>query len=127
MRRGNTIVLVLLALGAACSESMSLDVTDEELRPAVVTWVNSTGLVEDDASIWRQRLTEACDQGVWDDDVAERLADRYVDEDLAVAMEGVSDGEELRGMAAQAIWIMAVQVCGDAYPEGEIEDGPPAA
>ncbi len=117
----------LLAIVAACSGSAALDVTDEQLRPAVVTWVNTTGLVEDDADLWRQRLAEACDQGVWDDDIAGRLADRYVDEDLDVAMEGVTEGEELRHRAAQALWIMAVQVCGDDFPEGEIEEGPPGA
>lgn len=118
---------MLLALLTACSETTLLDVADEKLGPVVVTWVNQTGLVEDDAAVWRQRLTEACDQGVWDDDVAERLADRYVDEDLGVAMEGVSDGEELRDRAAQALWIMAVQVCRNAFPAGEIEEGPPGA
>jgi hypothetical protein len=118
---------VLLAVVSGCSETTLLDVTDEELGPAVVTWVNQTGLVEDDADVWRQRLTDACDQGVWDDGVAERLADRYVTEDLDVAMEGVSDGEELRARAAEALWIMAVQVCDDDFPEGEIEEGPPGA
>jgi hypothetical protein len=118
---------VLLAVVSGCSETPLLDVTDEELRPAVVTWVNQTGLVEDDADVWRQRLTEACDQGIWDDEVAMELADRYVDEDLDVAMEGVSDGTQLRARAAQALWIMAVQVCRDDFPVGEIEDGPPGA
>ena len=120
-----SIVFGLVVLLAACAGGDSLDVTDEELGPAVVTWVNQTFLVEDDIDLWRQRLTEACDQGVWDDEVAERLADRYVDDDLDAAMEGVSDSEELRGRAAQALWIMAVQVCRDDFPEGEIEEGPP--
>jgi hypothetical protein len=122
--RGIACVLLVVVV-SACSEPATLEVTDEELRPVVVTWVNSTGLVEDDADVWRQRLTEACDQGVWDDEVAAQLADRYVDDDLDVAMEGVSDGDELRARAAQALWIMAVQVCGDDFPEAEIEEGPP--
>lgn len=124
MRRRFTAICLLLVV-SGCSQASLLDVTDEELRPAVVTWVNGTGLVEDDPAVWRQRLTEACDQGVWEDDVAERLADRYVDEDLDVAMEGVSDGRELRERAAQTLWIMSVQVCGDEFPEGEIDEGPP--
>ena len=119
------IILGLVTPLAACSGGASLDVTDEELRPAVLTWVNTTGLVKEDADLWRERLTEACDQGVWDDEVAERLIHRYVDEDLDAAMEGVSDSEELRERAAQALWIMAVQVCRDDFPEGEIEEGPP--
>lgn len=117
----------MFAVVAACSESATLDVTDEELRPTILTWVAGMGLIEDDPEIWRVRLSEACGQGVWDDDVAERLADRYVDEDLDVAMEGVSDGTELRERAAQTLWIMAVQVCPDEFPSGEIEQGPPGA
>lgn len=116
---------MVLVIVAGCSDAVTLDVTDEELRPTIVTWVAGTGLIEDDPEIWRVRLGEACGQGVWDDDVARRLADRYVDEDLDVAMEGVSDGEELRERAAQTLWIMAVQVCGGDFPEGEIEEGPP--
>ena len=127
MRRRFASVCVLLAVVSGCSETTLLDVTDEELRPAVVTWVNQTGLVEDDSAVWRERLSEACDQGVWDDDVAGHLADRYVDDDLDLAMEGVSDSNDLRARAAQALWIMAVQVCGDEFPDGEIEEGPPAA
>ena len=124
MRRRFTSICLLIVV-SGCSQASLLDVTDEVLRPAVVTWVNGTGLVEDDPAVWRQRLTAACDQGVWEDDVAERLADRYVDEDLDVAMESVSDGPELRERAAQTLWIMSVQVCGDGFPEGEIDEGPP--
>ncbi len=127
MKRRLAFVCMMFAAAAACSESATLDVTDEELRPTVVTWVNQTGLVRDDAAVWRVRLGEACTQGVWDEDVAARLADLYVDQDLVVAMEGVEDGPELRARAAQALWIMAVQVCGDDFPEGEIEEGPPNA
>lgn len=115
----------LLAVVTACSRGTSLDVTDEELRPVALTWVNGTGLVRDDAEVWRVRLGEACAQGVRQEDVAVRLADLYVGRDIAVAMEGVEDGPELRERAAQALWIMAVQVCGDDFPDGEIEEGPP--
>lgn len=125
MRRRFTSIPLLLVVVSGCSQAPMLDVTGEELRPAVVMWVNGTGLVEDDPAVWRQLLTEACDQGVWEDGVAERLANRYVDEDLDVAMEGVSDGPELLERAAQTLWIMSVQVCGDEFPEGEIDEGPP--
>lgn len=125
MNRRLAFSCVLAGLAVACSEATLLEVTDEELRPVVVTWVNQTGLVRDDAGVWRGRLGEACAQGVWDEDVAARLADLYVDQDIAVAMEGVEDGPELRDRAAQALWIMAVQVCGGDFPEGEIEEGPP--
>jgi hypothetical protein len=91
----------------------------------VVTWVNQTGLVRADTGVWRVRLGEACAQGVWNDDVALRLADLYVARDVELAMEGVEDGPKLRERAAEALWIMAVQVCGDDFPEGEIEEGPP--
>ena len=117
----------LLVIVSACSAGTSLDVTDEELRPVLLTWVNSTGLARDDAGAWRVRLGEACAQGVWDEDVAVRLADLYVDRDIDLAMEGVEDGPELRQRAAQALWIMTVQVCGDDFPDGEIEEGPPGA
>ncbi len=127
MNHRSALICVLLAVVSGCSEPTVLDVTDDELRPTIVTWVVQTGLAEDDPEIWRARLTEACDQGVWDDDVAVQLADRYVDEDLDVAMEGVSDGDELRERAAQVLWIMAVQACGDDFPDGEIEEGPPGA
>ncbi len=123
MRRlASFLVLVLVA---GCSDAITLDVTDEQLRPTIVTWVVQTGLIEDDPEVWRVRLGEACAQGVWDEDVAVQLADRYVTEDLSTAMEGVEDGPDLRHRAAQALWIMAVQVCSEDFPEGEIEEGPP--
>lgn len=127
MSRRLLVVFVSLAIVTGCFGGTSLDVTDEELRPVVLTWVNGTGLVRDDAGVWRVRLGEACGQGVWQEDVAVRLADLYVGRDIAVAMEGVEDGPELRERAAQALWIMAVQVCGDDFPEGEIDEGPPGA
>lgn len=117
--------LGLLAIVTACSGPPAFEVTDEELRPVVLTWVNQTGLVRNDTGVWRVRLGEACAQGVWEEDVAVRLADLYVDQDVELAMEGVEDGPELRNRAAEALWIMSVQVCGDDFPEGEIEEGPP--
>ncbi len=116
---------MLAAIVVGCADGATLDLTDEEVRPRIVDWVNQTGLVRDDAEVWRARLGEACSQGVWDEDVAARLADLYVDQDIAVAMKGVEDGPELRDRAAQALWIMAVQVCADDFPAGEIEEGPP--
>ena len=119
--------LLLLVIASGCSDNTTLDLTDEELRPTVANWVNMTGLNQDDTSVWRTRLTEACADGVWDDDVAHRLAEKYVSEDLDLALEGVQDSEVLRDDAAQALWLMARQVCPDDFPEGEIDDGPPPA
>jgi hypothetical protein len=109
----------------SCASPVQLDLTDEQITPVAATWVNQTGLFRDEPGVWRVRLTEACTQRVWDDDVAVRLAERYVTDDMDFAMEGVEDGRELRDRASQALWIMAVQVCGDSFPEGEIEEGPP--
>ncbi len=109
----------------ACAAPVELDLTDAEIVRVAETWVNTTGLVQSDASVWRTRLGEACTEGVWDEGVASGLAERYVTEDLDLAMDGVEDDLDLRDRAADALWLMARRVCSDEFPEGEIEDGPP--
>jgi hypothetical protein len=63
--------------------------------------------------------------GVWDAPVALSLAEEFIAEDMAVSIRGEGTGEPSVDDGAAALWIMAVNVCRDAFPEGEIETGPP--
>ncbi len=88
------------------------------------TWVNQTGLGQLDPAVWAERLDRACAEGVWDDDVAYRLADEFIAEDLPLSIQ---DGAAAppTGKAAQALWLMAVDYCRADFPAGEIDDGMP--
>ena len=72
------------------------------------------------------RRERACTEGVWDRDVATQLAEEFIQEDLAVSVRAEGSGPPSAGEGAQALWIMAVNVCRDVFPDGAIEDGPPS-
>ncbi len=103
---------------------MEIDSSDEELIAQASTCVNSLGLAQTDPGVWRERLERACAEGVWERDVATRLAEEFIAEDLAVSVQGEGLGPPSVDGGAQALWIMAVNVCRDVFPDGEIEDGP---
>lgn len=102
-----------------------LEISDDQLIPQIATWVNQLGLVQTDTVVWRQRLQRACIEGVWDDEIATRLAEEFIAEDLPLSVRSEDLGPPLVGDAAQALWTMAVNVCRNSFPEGEIEQGPP--
>ena len=121
----------MLVLVAGCGEgteptSLIIEISDEQLTLQTTTWVNQLGLAQTDPDVWRQRLERACTEGVWDDEVVTRLAEEFIDEDLGVSVRDESLGSPPVGEGARALWSMAVNVCGDAFPEGEIENGPPS-
>ena len=98
------------------------DVSDAEIELQVRTWVNMTGLGETDVAVWRERLSRACTFGVWDEPMG--FVEEFVSDDPQVP-DGAMVDEELDDQAALALWIMAVDVCGDQFPEGAVEKGPP--
>jgi hypothetical protein len=87
-------------------------------------WTNNLGLQQTDEALWADRLTQACDEGIWELAVAERLAAQFIAEDmeLAVIAEGSPEPDVREG--AEALWRMSVQYCRDAFPEGAIAAGP---
>lgn len=104
---------------------MVADVSDQEIENVAGNWVNQLGLMQIDPNVWRDRLTEACTEGVWDSDVAFELADRYLAADRE-AFAGADDTALPATVeAADAVWTMAVQVCRDSFPAGTIDAGPP--
>lgn len=101
------------------------EVTNNDLSVQAGTWLNSTGLNQRDSGIWRWRLHRACSEGVWNDTVAHSLAEEFVAMDQGLSVRAASAGPVDIGDAAQALWTMAANVCRDAFPDGEIEQGPP--
>ena len=95
---------------------------DDDLldRTTIPIWWNAIGLVRRDHQIWTERLSEACTLGVWDRNVAEELAARYITEDEPVAHVDTEKNPPSLYDAAQALRSMAAQVCGDAFPPGEL-------
>ncbi len=93
------------------------------IEDVIPNWPNMVGLGQVDPEIWTNRMNRACTEGVWDDDVARRLAEDFITEDLPHTLrdDGVRPPTD---EAAQALWLMAVNYCRADFPAGEIQDGP---
>lgn len=124
------MVALLAAVGAcgngnAAGSVVALDASDDQIAQAALTWVNMLGLAQTDVELWRGRMERACGEGVWNEDVARALAEEFIAEDLPVSVRAPELGAPATGEGAQALWLMAVNVCRDAFPQGAIESGPP--
>lgn len=107
------------------SSTVLADVSDEEIETVAGTWVNRLGLIQTDPDVWRNRLTDACTEGVWDPDVALELADQYLTDDRETFAGSDDATMPATEEAANALWTMAAQVCRDSFPTGAIDAGPP--
>ncbi|MCP3934325.1 MAG: hypothetical protein GY708_03015 [Actinomycetia bacterium] len=96
-----------------------------QLPAAIPTWVNQLGLNQSDPEVWSDRLEQACVQSVWDHEVAIRLAAEFIEQDLTESVRAPGLGEPTDREGAQALWLMAAQVCRDSFPPEAIETGPP--
>lgn len=123
--RSAIAILVLVAGCSSGSSAVLADVSDEEIERVAGTWVNQLGLMQTDPNEWRDRLTDACTEGVWDPDVAFELADQYLAEDRET-FAGDDAGLPATAEAADTLWTMAAQVCRDSFPAGAIDAGPPS-
>jgi len=101
-----------------------IEITDDELAIQIPNWPNFIGLGQIDPDVWRQRLQRSCAEGVWDHEVAERLAAEFIQEDLPLSVRG-DDSVPETVAGAQALWLMARNSCGELVPPGTIEKGPP--
>lgn len=120
-----SLLVGVLILFTGCGDSTpELELDDEQLIQQIGTWTNQMGLLQTDPDVWRQRLARACDEGVWDPEVAVTLAEEFIDEDMPLSVRAGGD-TPWAGDGAQALWVMAVNTCRDAFPDGEIEKGPP--
>ncbi|GBE20672.1 MAG TPA: hypothetical protein ENH00_03195 [Actinobacteria bacterium] len=102
-----------------------VDMTDEALRSVSSTWVNMLGLRQLDPAVWRRRLSEACTLGVWNKTVAVDLAGRYIAVDASVSPRTPDEGPPTVEDGADALWLMALQVCRDRFAADAIDAGPP--
>ena len=144
-RSGRALVAVIVALGlaaAACGDSTGTDAggnaagagstsvvtTSDTFDPAALppgtleSWRNSTGLEIKADDVWATRIATACSEGVWEPDVAERLAKEYAAEDGATS-EQLADTSYLESAAA-GLWQVAVAACRDSFPPDALERGP---
>lgn len=69
--------------------------------------------------VWQARIRAACDAPIWEQDGARRLAEQYVAED-----GGDTESIRLLEDAAASLWLIAVQVCREGFPQEAIERGP---
>jgi len=119
-------ILVLVAGCSSGSSAVLADVSDEEIESVAGTWVNQLGLMQTDPTAWRDRLTDACTEGVWDPGVALELADQYLAEDRENGAGRDDASPPATAEAADTLWTMAAQVCRDSFPAGSIDAGPPS-
>ncbi len=125
MRIGAVLVAVGFIL-SACGDSSGarIEITDDELAIQIPNWPNQIGLGQTDVQVWRHRLQRSCAEGVWDHDVAERLAAEFIEEDLPLSLRGDDSVPDVV-IGAQALWLMARNACGELFPPEAIEQGPP--
>lgn len=102
-----------------------VEIDESQIAKAISTWVNQLGLNQTDVSTWTTRFRRACSLGVWEPDVASELAEDFIAEDLTLSVRSRELDQPSVSDGAQALWTMSVQVCGDAFPPGAIEAGPP--
>ena len=69
--------------------------------------------------VWQLRIRAACDAPIWEQDAAQRLAEQYVSED-----GGDTSSVKLLEAAAESLWLIAIQVCRDDFPQEAIDRGP---
>lgn len=69
--------------------------------------------------VWQSRIRAACDAPIWEQVGAQRLAEQYVAED-----GGNTESVRLLEDAAESLWLIAVQVCREDFPQEAIERGP---
>lgn len=65
------------------------------------------------------RIRAACDAPIWEQDPARRLAEQYVAED-----GGDTSSVGLLEAAAESLWLIAIQVCREDFPQEAIARGP---
>ena len=69
--------------------------------------------------VWQSRIRAACDAPIWEQDGAQRLAEQYVAED-----GGNTQSIRLLEDAAESLWLIAIQVCRENFPQDAIDRGP---
>ena len=110
-----------LALITSCGSSL----TDRQLDSAIGTWSNQLGLLQESPAVWERRIDEACTKGVWRKNVVVELATRYVDEDAGLSIGSADTDPVSIERAADALWIITIQVCRELFPPDAIDQGPP--
>ena len=97
----------------------------EQAEQAGMLWANSIGIAQLDPDVWRTRLEEMCELGVWEKAVAADLAGKYVEADAHLSSRAPGVGAVDIGDATNALWGAGIQVCAERYPAGYEVDGPP--
>jgi len=69
--------------------------------------------------VWQFRIRAACEAPIWEQDAARRLGEQYVAED-----GGDTASIRLVEDAAESLWLIAIQVCRDDFPQAAIDRGP---
>jgi len=104
------------------------DLAATAIERVVPTWINTTGLASSVGS-WQERLPQVCSQAGLEthlfDGYLIDLAAAYIDEDTAAGLGQDVPADPVQ--AADALWIMAVNVCPELFPPGAAAAGPPSS
>ena len=85
----------------------------------LITWDSQTGLRGPKEEVWQHRIHLACTAPIWNPRKAEPLAAEFLTED-----GGDASSAQARMIAAESLWLIAVQVCRDQFPQDAIDRGP---
>ncbi|NNC75664.1 MAG: hypothetical protein HKN93_09165 [Acidimicrobiia bacterium] len=104
-----------------------IPMTIGDLENVKITWINILGIDQPSAVVWQNRVDRACVDGVWNDEVLFGLSAEFFEADIEAGLSRAAGGSTPTATdAADALWLIAVQLCRDRFPDDSIELGPPS-
>ncbi|MBT8213422.1 MAG: hypothetical protein KJN71_09775 [Acidimicrobiia bacterium] len=126
------IFVTVSLLAGSCSDpepaiEAVIPMTVGDLENAKAAWINTLGIDQPSPVIWQQRVDRACVDGVWNDEVLFGLSAEFFEADIEAGLSRAAGGSTPTATdAADALWLIAVQLCRDRFPDDSIELGPPS-
>ena len=114
------------AVPAGTSPPTTLFFGDYVRGAAITDWVNQLGGLWSESDVWNERLSRACLEGVWKEEVALKLSAEFIAVDaLSPRNENFEVSDETVASGARVLWLIAVNSCRNMFPPGVAEAGPP--
>lgn len=99
--------LVVALIAVSCSTEPVY--TDRDISDVMLTWVNTTGLIQQDPDVWAERLDRICEIDTASDEASvelTNLANTFIQEDAELSTR--ADGRLPEpAEAAEVLWISA--------------------